>query len=1655
MEAVNNNSKRMRFMLVCLVVCMFFAAVCAGSLWARANGEAVLNKTDLCLEIGEKDTVKIVGGNTPELTSNDPAVAKIEDGNIVAVSVGKTTVNATLDGESAGTVNVEVVEHKKRVDDNICVSVFYPPRFDILDYYDEEEWKRQFRYMQDAEIDLLNSTVGYSLTTNLKYAAYSYAYDMLFSVCTNDFGRNLLSKSETEIYELISQYRNVPGVAGYYLLDEPVNPNEFARVYEYVKKADPNSYPHLNLLPYWYSGYADLTQYKSVANDWVKLNAATGYPQDYLMYDLYPYPAGNGMNRAQFFTNLSTIRQIGLKNNVKTANYIQSVWVGDAAHNTKYRCPTPAEMRYEAMTGLAYGYKQLSYFAWYTPKSNSAESFDKGVILPDGTPNADTYEGVKQLNKEVHALGETLINLDALEVYLNGTETWGQPSIPSGFFAQPTDSKSYIASFMRNQETGRNYLMLVNNDYANSVTVSVRLDSALAGLTRISSVDGTRGAVSLGANNVLTVNLAAGDGALYELPEGYDYYTPPTAKAGENLAQRANIGANSSTGNGYHYIDKMIDGERKSSGATRTNGWRSTGTVTEESPAVITFDFGFTSDVNRMDLYPYGPKATYGEGFPEDFTVEVSSDGVNYTTALTQTGYELTGINMSGRIGLAKGQKFTLDAADVRYMRITVTKANGDGYAALAEIEIYNDDGSVPDVEQFELIDTGVGQAGDGAHYDSRGWYNGNLGIDGYLSYVQAGDYSIIGSYAENKVINSTLFPITSDEVQTVSFEWGIEYEGGQSTAGHRFLYFVDTNDINGYRDFTYDSELMPLAFFINKTTHEMQVFVCGQQQELSNGQATVMLGKEKSRVRFINQNRTFYYHYITVSFDYSQTKFNQPAYVTVNVDGNEIVKAEIASDAFSSGNMQMVAQFWGGGGSPYVEFSSFGAFLPVSSSVGDEIIAAPMKIMSLEDDVKILLSKPATSVRLTNAAGQLVTLTEGEQYTLDGNAVIIDKEYLQGQPIGYFANNTVFNFTASGGATTSATVQLLYHNPPEYSQNGVLTVKEELTADVTFDVAYERDEEYGMKLDGAALSADSYTATFDGANEKIHVTIKKECINALAHGSHTFTLSTTGGAVVYEVYRNLHANEWVIATRGSGYGSYNTGVAYNANGTATLSFLPLSRIYYTENLDTSKTIYFGLEAVYGQYSKESGWLAIGLVNDIAKVGSITENNDDDRFVFLYAPDSGRFQVIGVKGTSKSGAAYRNSTGMQVFAITLTADGAEIRFNGHTVFTTTERSLDNFEDGCYMSLFFSATVFSANVPAEIGAPIVATKGRTYTAGSATDLALELYNATSVTSVTCNGETLTSDDYAYSGGVFTVRGSYLKSLKADEKLDFTLTCPNGSTGFTVAVQDGSGVTDIEYDQNGWADVRGGSVYTYADGRLTVLGGAGLMHRDGVDTTAAGGVSYTLNITNINGYYKMGQAGSVDAYIAVSLYDEQSGNTVTLRVYSNDSEKSGNYLGYLVLTLRDGYGSKVYVGDNEVRDAASYLDASVFGEHKLTFTFADGTLAVEWDDEVLYLDTGDTTHMDSLRLGLSSTADIGNSQNAFMIEKRAAENTPPAGNQDGDNQSGDNQGGTTEPAERKCGCGSEMSPASATFAALACMAILGLCALAARRRKGMRG
>ncbi len=529
-----------------------FVLLCGGlvgpAVRASAAGQLTLNKPALELSLGESELISAEGGGNVAFYSGDESVAMVSDNGVVkGVGVGDTEVTAERGG-AACTIPVHVIPQERDFDDNILISVFWPPTAEYMNGGEgDERWDEQFKLLSDAHIDYLCNVTGRdrqqnigsvprqenTKETNLKMAAYAYKYGMRVSVADERFS-GFLQMSAAEIQGLIDEYRNVPGVGGYYILDEPFDPMPYAFVHEAIKLADEAGYTHLNFQPIHAYGRPVGTldsaadeRYRAVLRSWLQAGEDCGFPQDYLMFDFYPFTGTEGgMARDIYFANLAAVREVGLEYGVKTANYLQSVSsVLQSNGALSFRSTTPSEIRYEAMLSLAYGCKQLSYFTWFLPTNRNGETFSKSIVDENGAADPYYYGPVTDLNAEIHALGKTLIGLDAEEVYLNGTQWGWQEGIPENFVLQPTDSKNYTVSRLTDRETARDYLMVVNNDYAAPLTTEVKLDG-FTFLRRISPENGEAVTEYLAADGTLSLTLDAGDGALFSLPAGGETAEP-------------------------------------------------------------------------------------------------------------------------------------------------------------------------------------------------------------------------------------------------------------------------------------------------------------------------------------------------------------------------------------------------------------------------------------------------------------------------------------------------------------------------------------------------------------------------------------------------------------------------------------------------------------------------------------------------------------------------------------------------------------------------------------------------------------------------------------------------------------------------------------------------------------------------------------------------------------------------------------------------------------------------------------------------------------------------------------------------------------------------------------------------------------------------
>ncbi len=551
--------------------------------------------------------------------------------------------------------------------DNIEIGIFWEPPYQ----YTTPE---QYDWIRDANItfiEITNREGAIHKEANdlqLKLAA-ERGLNVAYSVGVD--GKDLLRMTEQEIIDYMTELKKNPIITDIHVRDEPAEPWVYSAACRAIMKAGIN--PRLNFLPYWATWVFE--NYQGHVEDTI-IEAGKDYYGS-LCYDQYPFPYNGG--DPDMFYNLNLFREIGLKYDVPTAFYIQSIGEGG-----NFRRTDGGEIRYHTSAGLAYGLKSMTYFTWWT--TGFCDPKDYAIISPYGE-KTDIYDDVASINAQILKVGPVLARLDALEVHhTGGSETGITRCDPADvpLYAKPKARYGVIISLMTDRETGRDYIMLVNKNYSKEATYEFELTDKITHLYNLNS--GTYEEIDISSGKV-TFTFEPGGFILLAVGQN-DNIVDKIWDKSANLAEGKAPSVESSVHGGGYYAYTLTDGIRDNSVPTAL-GYRST-----KNTGFVEVDLGRPVTVNRVDFYPTGTKFTRGQTFPTEFTVEVSADGETWVKVVEKKDYTdcLTAI-----------PSFTFEAVEARYIRMNVTKGCAAGGFEIAEIEVYNDDGTIPAPDNANL----------------------------------------------------------------------------------------------------------------------------------------------------------------------------------------------------------------------------------------------------------------------------------------------------------------------------------------------------------------------------------------------------------------------------------------------------------------------------------------------------------------------------------------------------------------------------------------------------------------------------------------------------------------------------------------------------------------------------------------------------------------------------------------------------------------------------------------------------------------------------------------------------------------------------------------------------------------------------------------
>lgn len=308
------------------------------------------------------------------------------------------------------------------------------------------------------------------------------------------------------IGEIVADYGDHPALYGYYIRDEP-NAEWFESLGEIVAEflqRDPRHLPYINLFPTYASvqqlgtpTYADhLDRFLRIVRPPV------------LSYDHYCLLHGD-RDRLDYFENLELIREYARRYGVPPWNIILST------PHLAYRDPTPTEMRWQVYTSLPYGMKGLMYFTYWG---------ESAIVDSQGRPTAH-YAPIQQLNAEVEVLGRVLLHLESVGVYHTGEIPWEGRRLGSDAILQVPQEEPLVIGFFRSAE-GEDYTLIMNRDYRNERSITVRAKPHVVGVAAVSPQDGSEQELPF-QGTTFTLSLAPGDGRLLRLRTEFTYPERP------------------------------------------------------------------------------------------------------------------------------------------------------------------------------------------------------------------------------------------------------------------------------------------------------------------------------------------------------------------------------------------------------------------------------------------------------------------------------------------------------------------------------------------------------------------------------------------------------------------------------------------------------------------------------------------------------------------------------------------------------------------------------------------------------------------------------------------------------------------------------------------------------------------------------------------------------------------------------------------------------------------------------------------------------------------------------------------------------------------------------------------------------------------------
>ncbi len=261
---------------------------------------------------------------------------------------------------------------------------------------------------------------------------------------------------------IVADYRDHPGLAGYYLGDEP-QPSLLpllARVHAGLRARDPAHPGWNNLFGRQAYGSADALE--------AALRAyADSVAPAVLSDDHYDFTESG--DRGHFIENVTRLAAVA------RAHGIPFWCVVQLTQHAIFRALTPGELRWQVSHLLAYGARGVGYFTYWTPAADPYWNWQPAVIDTDGT-RTSWFDVLAAFNPYVRAAGERLAALAWITTQHAGSVPAGGQAFAPDDWVSAVEGRAAIGEFADAQ--GGRRVVVANSDSASAQQIALTFPGA-------------------------------------------------------------------------------------------------------------------------------------------------------------------------------------------------------------------------------------------------------------------------------------------------------------------------------------------------------------------------------------------------------------------------------------------------------------------------------------------------------------------------------------------------------------------------------------------------------------------------------------------------------------------------------------------------------------------------------------------------------------------------------------------------------------------------------------------------------------------------------------------------------------------------------------------------------------------------------------------------------------------------------------------------------------------------------------------------------------------------------------------------------------------------------------------------------------------------